>query len=986
MELEVLLPSRVTVVTAPAGFGKTHYLARLRDRPGTVWVDAAVTDDPLALVTLALGPPARRVLVVDDAQGLGADSDVVRLLGRAVRSPMAPTLIAVAGRPPLPVHVPSGSVSGGITRITEHELRLDAARLASLLDRQLAPPTDPGLVDALLRLTGGWPGLVSVAVGEATRSGGATASDVVDGWFERGGPCLDYVHECVLADLPPAATEILALVAQLGSTPVDTLVGSGLDPFGAGVDLLLRRRLLRRDPADSGSVELSDALGEALRRTLLGLPRRPARRLRRIADHHLRVGDPVRAIRVFTLLGDVDRVAGVVAAHGDDLLRAGRAQGLVDAVTDLPAEGRDPRLTMLEGQARQVLGDHDGALDCYLRLAGDADELDPGLAWRMGVIHYLRGEPAEALACYRRGRIGDETTADEAQLLAWTASALWIHGDAEASGDYATRALAAARACGDDSTLAAAHVAMALHAGLTGARRELNEHYDQALTHAQRAGDALQVVRVCTNRGSHLVDEGHIERALTDLDLARTTAHAAGFVAFEALAEVNTGDARLRLGQLDEASAAFERALALYQRMGSRKIAYALTGLGDVHRTRGAASLARAAYAEAVEVGDSGEDVQSLGPALCGLAAVMGIGDAGAGLALARRAVALPGAGLARAQVTLGWLTLGSDPVEAARLGAAAEESAVRHRDWVTLAESQELQALATDGDRRRRLLREAEHAWERSGARLGVLVLRHARSMLARGGESADVQGREARLELDRLGVVVDEPVAVGLLSHLPRELGGRVDLVTLGGFAVLRDGRPVGGPMAQSRKARDLVKILVARDGRVPREEVMGLLWPADDVAALGNRLAVAVTAVRRSLDPEHLRPADWVLASGEDALWLDPRHVHVDVHRFLSDAGAALRAARSGPGAETSAVGVAVEAAAAVAGLEAVVASWTGDFLSDDPYSGWAVPMREHVRSVRDECVAELDRLRRGRGPAQARSSSPLRVVRSEPRGRG
>ncbi len=914
------------------------------------------------------------MLVVDDAHLLVADSDVVRLLARAIRSPMAPTLIALAGRPPLPVPVPSGTVPGGITRITEHELHLDAVRLGTMLTEQLGSPPEPGLVDRLLRLTGGWPGLVAVAMGEAARSGGGTASDVVDGWFERGGPGLDFVHGSVLADLPPAATELLALVAQLGPTPVDALVGSGLDPWGAGVDLLLRRRLLQRDPADSGSVELTDALGDALRRALLALPRRPARRLRRIADHHLRAGDAVRAIRVFRILGDADSVAEAVAGHGEELLRTGHAQGLVDAVSALPARDRDPRLTMLEGQARQVLGDHDGALDCYLRLAGGDDDLDPGLAWRLGVIHYLRGEPAEALACYRRGRIGDETTADEAQLLAWTASALWLHGDAQGSGAFAARALAAARACGDDSTLASAHVAMALHAGLTGARRELNEHYDQALTHAQRAGDTLAIVRVCTNRGSHLVDEGHVERAIAELAVARATAHTAGFVAFEALAEVNTGDALLRLGQLDEAAAAFERALVLYQRMGSRKVAYALTGLGDVHRTRGAAALARAAYVEALEVSDGGDDVQSLGPALCGLALLVGMTDGDAALTLARRAVALPGAGLARAQVTLGWLTLDADPVEAARLGTAAEGSAVRHRDWVTLAESQQLQALATDGHQRRRLLREAEHAWERSGARLGLLVLRHARLMLAHSGGPADSQGREARLELDRLGVVVDEPVAVGLLTHLPREPGGRVDVVTLGGFAVLRDGRPVGGPMAQSRKARDLVKILVARDGRVPREEVMCLLWPGEDVAALGNRLAVAVTAARRSLDPEHLHAADWILVSGEDALWLDARHVHVDVHRFLSDAGAALRAARSGLGA------------AAVDRLESVVGSWVGEFLADDPYSAWAVPMREHVRSVRDQCIAELDRLGVGPGPAQVRPANPLRVVRSQRRGRG
>ena len=54
-------------------------------------------------------------------------------------------------------------------------------------------------------------------------------------------------------------------------------------------------------------------------------------------------------------------------------------------------------------------------------------------------------------------------------------------------------------------------------------------------------------------------------------------------------------------------------------------------------------------------------------------------------------------------------------------------------------------------------------------------------------------------------------------------------------------------------SRKARKLLKILVAHRGApVHREVLMDLLWPTVDPATLGNRLSVALSTVRRALDP--------------------------------------------------------------------------------------------------------------------------------------
>ena len=63
-----------------------------------------------------------------------------------------------------------------------------------------------------------------------------------------------------------------------------------------------------------------------------------------------------------------------------------------------------PTLHRLEGDARQLVGDWDGALVCYERAAADGSgPLDPGLAWRWGLIHHLRGDLDTALDIYARG-------------------------------------------------------------------------------------------------------------------------------------------------------------------------------------------------------------------------------------------------------------------------------------------------------------------------------------------------------------------------------------------------------------------------------------------------------------------------------------------------------------------------------------------------------------------------------------------------------
>lgn len=171
-------------------------------------------------------------------------------------------------------------------------------------------------------------------------------------------------------------------------------------------------------------------------------------------------------------------------------------------------------------------------------------------------------------------------------------------------------------------------------------------------------------------------------------------------------------------------------------------------------------------------------------------------------------------------------------------------------------------------------------------------------------------------------------------------------VQLRTLGGFGVLRDGQPVEPREWPSRKAADLLKILVTRRGQpTPREMLGELLWPGIARNRSANRLSVALSTIRAVLDPDRRNPSDQFLGTGQ--LIVTMKNVTVDVETFLVESDLALSGYERGT-------------PFALGSIEAAVDSYHGDFLAGDARLEWAVPLREeaklsYLRLVRTLAVA-------------------------------
>jgi DNA-binding SARP family transcriptional activator len=589
----------------------------------------------------------------------------------------------------------------------------------------------------------------------------------------------------------------------------------------------------------------------------------------------------------------------------------------------------------------------------------------------MGLIHHFRGHLDAALDVYRRGDPRPDDPRNAALLRAWWAAACWLRGEIGPCRELADLALRDATVAADDQALAAVHTVRAMLAAMESDRRANDAHYLRALRHAVRAGDVLQQIRIRTNRGSRLTEEGQYADALGELDLAIALADVAGFAALRALALSNRGEALFHLGRLDEAVADLETARALYTRLESALISYPLWHLGDVFRERGDFAVARASYEESIAVAEEAQDLQGLVPALSGLALVVADEDPDRALALATRAVAYgPVLAHTRAILARGWVECArGERVAATASAQQAADVARARRDRAGLAEAIELHvAAAPDPAAERGRLEEALAIWRDVGQPIAT-----ARVELALGRHDDSSAGRDriqrALGTFRELGVRRLAAEADALLAE-PASDRGMITIRTLGGFEVIRPGGPVDLVAWQSRKARALLKILLSRRGHATtREALIDFLWPDDDPAVASRRLSVALSTVRTVLDPARHMAADRYIGSDRRSIWIDGAHVDLDVDAFLRAAEQGLGVGRAGGPAEPR-----LEPDM----LRQAEAAYRGDFLEEDPYEDWAVPLREELREVYLRVVRTLASLAAQDGDHDQAVSYSLRVL--------
>ena len=178
------------------------------------------------------------------------------------------------------------------------------------------------------------------------------------------------------------------------------------------------------------------------------------------------------------------------------------------------------------------------------------------------------------------------------------------------------------------------------------------------------------------------------------------------------------------------------------------------------------------------------------------------------------------------------------------------------------------------------------------------------------------------------------------------PPLLDATVRIESLGRFAVFVNGEEVPLSAWGSRRARQLLKRLVAERGwPVTRDHLCDILWPDEtDGQLLGSRLSVQLSAVRRVL-------AGGIIASRE-SVQLDLDEVETDLERFYRASDDA-----------------------------AIVAAYTGEFLPEDVFEDWTGPVRDEARSRFVASARSLARHHLDRGSHRAAVDAARRLVATD-----
>jgi DNA-binding SARP family transcriptional activator len=327
------------------------------------------------------------------------------------------------------------------------------------------------------------------------------------------------------------------------------------------------------------------------------------------------------------------------------------------------------------------------------------------------------------------------------------------------------------------------------------------------------------------------------------------------------------------------------------------------------------------------------------------------------------------GIGRASALAAAGWVAWHQgDKVRARMLADEAAQIARTRRDLPGLGEVLELQA-AVDPDAAEQHLDLAAQVWRQLDVPIALARVELARSRLIGGIEGSVMAGRAAE-SLQRHGATGMAREARLAESTMSRRAEGTGLLVkTLGGFDVMIDGEPAPRSAWQSKVAREILWMLVAARGRpLTRETLIDRLWPDEDLARASNRLSVALSTIRKILDPDGSRP-DCII-SDRDSVRINREAVAIDVEQFLETAAEGRRLLATGSRDRGLAL------------LRSAEDRYVGEFLEEEPYADWAVSLREEARAEYLVVAETLARAATEDGDHDGASRRYLRMLERDP----
>jgi LuxR family maltose regulon positive regulatory protein len=388
---------RLTLISAPAGFGKTVALTcqieRLAVETALAWVSIDEADDlqqvleclfaalepydlpwrcdPNSLAVSAGGSRRERVAAAhelvntlgatDVARGLMVLDDLHRSTDAALfefldllaeRLPTAWGLV-IASRFDPPLSLARRRAAGELAEFRQAELCFDQGevlQLSASLDGASGRPLADSDAELLLARTGGWAAGLRLALTTALAQRGAAQNiDWARSSQRMDRHVFDYLADEVLRDMPVDLRDFLLRCSVLPELTATRCAAVSGDALAAKRLAEIERRELFVSVLDGAERTLRlhdlfrDFLDERLKRE--HAPELPALYLRAAAGET----DPVRRVGLLLLAPAYDEAAALLVEVGPALLKAGAGSNVVRLIEQIPEAQRPPQLLHLRG-------------------------------------------------------------------------------------------------------------------------------------------------------------------------------------------------------------------------------------------------------------------------------------------------------------------------------------------------------------------------------------------------------------------------------------------------------------------------------------------------------------------------------------------------------------------------------------------------------------------------------------------------------------
>ncbi len=885
--LDAALEHRLTLVTAPAGYGKSAALvdwAHQTDVP-VCWYGLDESDtDPWQFLTYLTGAMAQCiptfgavsravlensgieldaetlarviacevsdraraafVLVLDDYHLVGDSGFIARFLSAFVQYVDETCHLILTCRehvdlPDLVLLTARSQTTG----LSQEELAFTVEEIQALFQCNYKMTVSDELAAELIEVSEGWiTGLLL-----ATPAPGFEMVDRIRAARAAGVGLHDYLAQQVLDRQPEDIRAFLLRSALLGDFDAQlcaqTLVMDAVEV--SSLMQSIQQRCLFVSPADSEGACLRyhrlflTFLQSTMRRES---PEEYVRILRRLAEACIRDRLWSRAYAVYRRLDDLDGTVELTERAGSWMIRHGQLALLSEWLQAL--SGRTlrshPKLISLQGVVASAAGDFEGGLALQSEALGllraqHQEQLTGGCLAR---VLLRRAADLRALARYQEALRDVETVlefvercVDHADRIAGEAlrtkgAILTALGYPVPATWWLERSLSVYTTLDDTSMVALVLMELGVTASYRGHFSRARRFYEQSLDAWQQLENVLRQSTVLNNLGVLCAATGDYIQAAESLSQGLTAARQTGYVYSETLILASTGDLYTALGALEAAADAYAQAFRLAVDSGDRFVQlYVRVAQAELSRRQG--ELSRGRYY----------------------------------LADARR---LLGAGSSSCAVGLWHLGAGRQALSEGEMAEAVTslETATQQFDAASLRAESDLARLylaaayCSIGERRNAIKTVARALDRIDRSELSHVCLTVERDIVKQLRNLIDTPSigpTVEQLTTDIARWYQQIPEIRRRLRHQSLELPltkPRIVLRALGGAEVVVDGTPVPANGWIRQTSRDLLYCLLAHPEGLSKEEIGVIFWPDSAPAQLNELFKKTIWGLRRVL----------------------------------------------------------------------------------------------------------------------------------------